>query len=100
MPTHMPTPQTYEHNPTQKHTHTQTTLHPHSPSGPYRSTVCLPTTPFDMRANSLRREPQLQQWWQEHKIYEQLSTPRDGAVCVRVVWVGGVLVVCVGGVGW
>lgn len=30
-----------------------------------------------MRANSLTREPQIQQWWQEQGVYQQLS--RDDA---------------------
>ncbi|EFN52326.1 hypothetical protein CHLNCDRAFT_36907 [Chlorella variabilis] len=44
----------------------------------YSKTVNLPATKFDMRANSVVREPQLQQFWQESKIYEQLSRANPG----------------------
>lgn len=51
--------------------------HPRSP-GVYSKTVNLPQTKFDMRANSVVREPQLQQFWQENRIYEQLSRENPG----------------------
>lgn len=38
-----------------------------------KDTVNLPQTKFDMRANAKTREPQLQQFWAEHQIYEKLS---------------------------
>ena len=38
----------------------------------------LPQTKFDMRANSVVREPQLQQFWEENKIYETLSQSNPG----------------------
>jgi hypothetical protein len=44
----------------------------------YSKTVNLPQTKFDMRANSVVREPQLQQFWQDNKIYEQLSRENPG----------------------
>ena len=44
----------------------------------YSKTVNLPQTAFDMRANSVVREPQLQQFWADHKIYEQLSRGNPG----------------------
>ncbi|KAI7846319.1 hypothetical protein COHA_000156 [Chlorella ohadii] len=44
----------------------------------YSKTVNLPQTAFDMRANSVVREPQLQQWWADNKIYEQLSRDNSG----------------------
>lgn len=47
-------------------------------AGVYSKTVNLPATKFDMRANSVVREPQLQQFWQESKIYEQLSRANPG----------------------
>ena len=47
-------------------------------AGVYSKTVNLPQTPFDMRANSVVREPQLQAWWAEHGIYEQLSRGNPG----------------------
>ncbi|MGD1919597.1 MAG: class I tRNA ligase family protein, partial [Pleurocapsa sp.] len=39
----------------------------------YKETVNLPQTAFNMRANAVVREPELQQFWAENKIYEQLS---------------------------
>ena len=39
----------------------------------YKDTVNLPQTKFNMRANAVQREPELQQFWAENKIYEQLS---------------------------
>ncbi|GAB4814888.1 hypothetical protein N2152v2_001934 [Parachlorella kessleri] len=44
----------------------------------YSKTVNLPQTVFDMRANSVVREPQLQQWWEENRIYEKLSRENPG----------------------
>jgi isoleucyl-tRNA synthetase len=39
----------------------------------YKDTVNLPQTEFNMRANAKTREPELQQFWAENQIYEQLS---------------------------
>ncbi|MEL6495168.1 MAG: isoleucine--tRNA ligase, partial [Cyanobacteria bacterium J06623_7] len=39
----------------------------------YKNTVNLPQTEFNMRANAVVREPELQQFWAENQIYEQLS---------------------------
>ena len=39
----------------------------------YKNTVNLPQTDFNMRANAVKREPELQQFWAENHIYEQLS---------------------------
>jgi isoleucyl-tRNA synthetase len=39
----------------------------------YKDTVNLPKTQFDMRANAIKREPELQKFWAEHQIYERLS---------------------------
>jgi hypothetical protein len=44
-------------------------------AGPYKDTVNLPVTKFNMRANSVQREPELQRQWAEQRTYEQL---RDG----------------------
>lgn len=45
----------------------------------YKDTVNLPQTKFDMRANAVKREPQLQQFWQDEQIYENLAenNPKD-----------------------
>ncbi|KFF41708.1 MAG: Isoleucyl-tRNA synthetase [Candidatus Atelocyanobacterium thalassa isolate SIO64986] len=39
----------------------------------YKNTVNLPQTNFNMRANAVSREPELQQFWTKHKVYEELS---------------------------
>lgn len=39
-------------------------------AGPYKDTVNLPQTSFNMRANSVQREPQIQKFWQDNKVYE------------------------------
>jgi isoleucyl-tRNA synthetase len=48
-------------------------------SNSYKDTVNLPQTKFDMRANSAKREPEIQQFWAENQIYEGLSreNPRE-----------------------
>ncbi|PSB11395.1 isoleucine--tRNA ligase [Pleurocapsa sp. CCALA 161] len=48
----------------------------------YKETVNLPQTAFNMRANAVEREPELQQFWAENKIYEQLSqnNPKDSFI--------------------
>ena len=45
---------------------------------PYSNTVLLPITGFDQRANAAKREPELQKWWNEQKIYENLSNNNNG----------------------
>ncbi len=39
----------------------------------YKNTVNLPQTSFNMRANAVSREPELQKFWIKHKVYEKLS---------------------------
>jgi len=46
--------------------------------GSYKDTVNLPQTKFDMRANAVKREPELQQFWADQHIYEQLSQNNPG----------------------
>lgn len=46
--------------------------------GAYKETVNLPKTNFDMRANAVKREPELQQFWEEHQIYQKLSQSNPG----------------------
>ena len=47
-------------------------------TGPYSATVKLPVTPFSLRANSVEREPEIQQFWSEKKVYEDLSQNNPG----------------------
>lgn len=48
----------------------------------YKSTVNLPQTDFSMRANSIKREPELQAFWEENRIYENLSEYNPGDIFV------------------
>jgi tRNA synthetases class I (I, L, M and V) len=52
------------------------------PDSPYKSTVILPQTAFNQRADSKIREPQLQAYWKEHRIYETLAESNPGDVYV------------------
>ncbi len=44
----------------------------------YKDTVNLPQTEFSMRANAKEREPQIQQFWAEQDIYEDLAANNQG----------------------
>jgi isoleucyl-tRNA synthetase len=50
--------------------------------GSYKDTVNLPKTNFDMRANAVKREPELQTFWDEQQLYEQLSQENPGELFV------------------
>lgn len=50
--------------------------------GSYKDTVNLPKTQFDMRANAVKREPEIQKFWEEHRIYDRLSQHNPGEVFV------------------
>jgi isoleucyl-tRNA synthetase len=47
-------------------------------SNRYKETVLLPQTAFDMRANATKREPEIQQFWNEQQIYEKLAQENPG----------------------
>ncbi|MCS6813339.1 MAG: isoleucine--tRNA ligase, partial [Cyanobacteria bacterium] len=47
-------------------------------SGQYKDTINLPQTRFDMRANATVREPEIQKFWSDHRIYEHLATHNPG----------------------
>ena len=49
---------------------------------PYRSSVSLPITEFSQRAMATKREPELQQFWEEQKVYERLAKDNPGDVFV------------------
>jgi isoleucyl-tRNA synthetase len=51
---------------------------PATEPGSYKDTVNLPQTQFDMRANAVKREPEIQAFWQEQQIYETLSQANPG----------------------
>ncbi|MGB7059003.1 MAG: isoleucine--tRNA ligase [Geitlerinemataceae cyanobacterium] len=44
----------------------------------YKDTVNLPQTRFDMRANASKREPEIQKFWAENRIFEKLSQENPG----------------------
>src|SRR5262245_1813142 len=46
---------------------------------PYKETLNLPSTRFDMKANLTAREPQFQARWSEQDLYGQLRRARAGA---------------------
>ncbi len=48
----------------------------------YKDTVNLPKTQFDMRANAIKREPELQKFWAQNQIYEKLSQNNPGDIFV------------------
>eukprot|EP00210_Caulerpa_lentillifera_P007338 g7014.t1 len=62
-----------EHGPTRwKHGIVVTAKRSNQSTNKYSPTVLLPETSFGMRANSLIREPEIQSFWEEHRIYESL----------------------------
>lgn len=46
--------------------------------GSYKDTVNLPQTKFDMRANAVKREPEIQAFWEEHQLYQKLAETNPG----------------------
>lgn len=52
-------------------------------AGPYKDTVNLPQTSFSMRANSVQREPQIQKFWQDNKVYESCLQGENKVTCPR-----------------
>lgn len=50
--------------------------------GSYKDTVNLPKTSFDMRANAVKREPEIQEFWADNQIYDRLSQSNPGEVFV------------------
>lgn len=52
---------------------------PNDPSNMYRDTVTLPQTGFDQRANAPVREPQIQAFWEEQRVYQSLYEQAQGA---------------------
>ncbi|MDH6062947.1 isoleucine--tRNA ligase [Umezakia ovalisporum] len=50
--------------------------------GSYKDTVNLPKTKFDMRANAIKREPEIQQFWAENNIYDRLSQNNPGELFI------------------
>ncbi|PLZ98072.1 isoleucine--tRNA ligase [Fischerella thermalis CCMEE 5268] len=51
-------------------------------TGSYKDTVNLPKTKFDMRANASKREPEIQKFWEDNKIYDRLSQNNPGELFI------------------
>ncbi|MFN6558823.1 MAG: isoleucine--tRNA ligase [Nostoc sp. ChiSLP01] len=51
-------------------------------SGNYKDTVNLPKTNFEMRANAIKREPEIQKFWEDNKIYDRLSKENPGELFI------------------
>ncbi|MEH2458204.1 isoleucine--tRNA ligase [Nostoc sp.] len=51
-------------------------------SGSYKDTVNLPKTNFEMRANAIKREPEIQKFWEENKIYDRLFENNPGELFI------------------
>ena len=47
---------------------------------PYRDTVTLPQTGFNLRANSVVREPEIQKFWEDEMVYNDLVENNSGEV--------------------
>lgn len=48
-----------------------------SPGMDYKATLNLPQTPFKMKAGAALREPELEAFWEENKVYETVLASRD-----------------------
>ncbi|GBF91728.1 isoleucyl-tRNA synthetase [Raphidocelis subcapitata] len=46
--------------------------------GPYSATVKTPVTDFSMRANAVVREPEIQSYWAQRRVYENLAESNPG----------------------
>lgn len=44
----------------------------------YKKTLNLPTTQFPMKADLLRKEPEIQKNWEKENLYEQVRMARAG----------------------
>ena len=46
-------------------------------SNAYAATVLLPQTTFEMRANSVQKEPLMQKWWLENNVYKHVANREE-----------------------
>ncbi len=59
--------------------HSETASEPaNEPAKRYKETVLLPQTDFSMRANAVKREPELQKYWDEKAIYQNQAQNNSG----------------------
>ena len=50
------------------------------PKNPFAPTITLPETDFSQRANAIKREPEIQQFWKDYGLYDKLSeTAKEGS---------------------
>ncbi len=45
----------------------------------YKETLNLPQTAFKMKAGAATREPEIEAFWEEHQVYEQMQASKDKA---------------------
>ena len=50
-----------------------------APKAKYKDSVILPDTPFPMRGDLAKREPEILASWERDKLYEQIQAARAGA---------------------
>mmetsp|Transcript_15982 Transcript_15982/g.44195 ORF Transcript_15982/g.44195 Transcript_15982/m.44195 type:complete len:1048 (+) Transcript_15982:180-3323(+) len=55
------------------------------PKNPFASTIMLPETGFNQRANAIVREPEIQEFWKEYGLYDKLSEAAAAASKERFV---------------
>ena len=55
------------------------------PKNPFASTIMLPETGFSQRANAIKREPEIQEFWKEYGLYDKLSEAASAASKDRFV---------------
>lgn len=88
MPPHAPSfPSSHTTNNTIPTTHLQA-----AGGGPYSPTVTTPVTDFNLRANSVVREPQIQDYWAQQQVYEHLASSNAGVSSGwSIGWVWGLV---------
>ena len=56
-------------------------------AGPYKDTVNLPQTKFNMRANSVQREPEIHKMWEKLDVYQELLQTNTGVSTSNIYFV-------------
>ena len=55
------------------------------PKNAYADTILLPQTDFSQRANAIKREPELQEYWKSTDLYSKLSSDAESRSAERFV---------------
>ena len=55
------------------------------PKNPFASTIILPETEFSQRANAIKREPEIQDFWKSYDLYGKLSKAAEESGAERFV---------------